>query len=136
MQEKYNDPTSNRPNGGRLIDASLIGIDIAEYISQLKDEEAWLKNDRNSITLFKTDNMRIVLAAFHKNAAMPGNTTNGTICVQVLDGQLKISSGLGQIDLMANQMGTLHGEVPYSIIAIEESVFLLTIALIKDKGTL
>ncbi|OJW80999.1 MAG: hypothetical protein BGO69_13115 [Bacteroidetes bacterium 46-16] len=136
MQEKYNDATANRPNGNRLIDASLIGIDINDYIQQLKDEEAWQKNDRNAITLFKTDNMRIVLAAFHENATMPGNTTSGTISLQVLEGKVKISSGLGQIDVGEKQMAALHGEVPYSITAVEESVFLLTIAVIKTPGTL
>lgn len=136
MQEKYNDATSNRPNGSRLIDASLIGIDIDEYIRQIKDEESWQKNDRNAITLFKSDNMRVVLASFHAQAAMPGNTTSGTISVQVLEGRVRINSGLGSVDLRERQMATLHGEVPYSIIALEESVFLLTIALIKDKGTL
>ena len=136
MQEKYNDPTDSRPNGSHLIDASLIGIDIREYINQLKEEDAWLKNDRNAITLFKTENMRIVLAAFHKNAAMPGNTTNGTISIQVLEGNIKINSGLGQVELHEKQMGTLHGDIPYSVIAIEESVFLLTIATIKHIGTL
>ena len=136
MQEKYNDATSNRPNGSRLIDASLIGIDIKEYINQLKDEEAWQKNDRNAITLFKSDNMRLVLAAFREGASMPGNTTSGTISVQVLDGHIKINSGLGQVELRKAQMATLHGEVPYSVTAMEESVFLLTIAVIKHKDTL
>ena len=136
MQEKFNDATHNRPNGNRLIDASLIGIDIAEYASQLKDEEAWQKNDRNAITLFKSEHMRIVLAAFHKNAAMPGNTTDGTISIQVFEGSLIVNSGLGHLTLGANQMAALHGEIPYSIMAVEESVFLLTIATIKNKGAL
>lgn len=136
MQEKYNDATSNRPGGSRMIDASLIGIDINEYISQIKEEEAYLKSDRNAITVFKTDNMRIVLAAFHKNATMPGNTTSGTISVQVLEGQIKISSGLGYIDLKAHQMAALHGEITYSISATEDSVFLLTVSVIKHKDTL
>jgi hypothetical protein len=136
MHEKFNDATHNRPEGNRLIDASLVGLDLAQHISQLKDEDAWQKNDRNAITIFKSQDMRIVLAAFHKNAAMPGNTTNGTISVQVLEGRLIINSGLGQLTLGPQQMAALHGEVPYSIMAAEESVFLLTIALIKDKGTL
>jgi len=136
MQEKYNDATHNRPNGSRMIDASLIGIDIPEYINQIKEEEAWHKNDRNAITLFKTDNMRLVLAAFHKNATMPGNTTSGTISLQVLEGHVKIACGLGQVELRQHQMATLHGEIPYSVTAVEESVFLLTIATIKHKDTL
>jgi len=136
MQEKYNDATSNRPAGSRLIDASLVGIDIHEYISQIKEEEAYQKNDRNAITVFKTDNMRIVLAAFHQNATMPGNTTSGTISVQVLEGHIKINSGLGYLDLKAHQMAALHGEITYSISALEDSVFLLTVSVIKHKDTL
>ncbi|MBS1586238.1 MAG: hypothetical protein JSS82_11910 [Bacteroidetes bacterium] len=136
MQEKYNDATTNRPAGNRLIDASLVGIDINEYISQIKDEEAYRKNDRNAITVFKTDNMRIILAAFHANASMPGNTTNGTISVQVLEGHIKINSGMGYLDLKAHQMAALHGEITYSISALEDSVFLLTVSVIKHKDTL
>jgi hypothetical protein len=136
MQEKYNDATANRPEGSRLIDASLIGIDLDQYIQQLKDEDAWQKNDRNAITLFKTENMRIVLAVFHKNANMPGNTTSGTISLQVLQGHALVTSGLGTLDIGERQVAALHGEIPYSITATEESAFLLTIAVMKNKGTL
>ncbi len=129
MDIKHNDSTINRPWGERPIDAPVIPIDIPSYIQQLMLEESWQKNERNAITLFKTENITLTLAAFHKDAELkPGNTYgSGLIMLQVIDGQMMVKTGMDTLEINKGQMVTIHEQIPYSATAGAETVCLLTV---------
>lgn len=131
MEEKANDATFKRPEGERLIDAPLIDFDLNKHIKQLKEEEAWLNNKRNSITLFKSDAMRIVMIGLHMNAELPEHKADGIISVQLLQGHIVFKTSAEEKKLVAGNMITLHEKIPHSVTAIEDSIFLLTMALKK-----
>jgi quercetin dioxygenase-like cupin family protein len=127
MEEKFNDATVQRPQGDRLLDAKLVTIDISSFIEQMRNEEQWGKSDRNAITVFKTDGMRIVLIALHKGSEMARHTADGLISVQVLEGEMLFSTDEQSIELGKGQMLTLHRGIPHSVLAKEETIFLLTL---------
>ena len=127
MEEKFNEATPQRTQG-HLLDAPLVSINIPDFIEQLKQEAAWKESDRNTITVFKTNGMRIVLIALHKGAEMATHTANGIISVQVLEGQMKFTADPQTVVLSKGQMLTLHELIPHSVLAIEETVFLLTLS--------
>src|SRR5690606_33727345 len=124
---KYNDSTDLRPKGRRLIDAPLVSIDIPEFIKQLKSEVTWQNSDRNAITVFKTNGLRIVLIALHKEAVMQEHATDGIISVQVLEGEINFSIANESKLLRKGEMIALHEGLDHSVKAIKESVFLLTL---------
>ncbi len=126
MEEKYNEATKNRPEGDRPINAPMVVIDIPDYIKQIKKEKAWDKNDRNAITLFKGDRMRIILVAMHKKALMTTEHPENIFSVQVLNGKLKLHSTEEATEVKEDQLFVLHANIPYKIEAMKKSVFLLT----------
>lgn len=128
MEEKYNEPTELRPEGGRVMDATLVSIDTPGFIKQLKSETAWEKSDRNAMTVYKTDGMRMVLIALHEDAVIARHTANGVISVQVLEGEINFITDEQSVVLSKGQMIALHKNEPHSVAAIKESVFLLTLA--------
>ncbi|MGZ8557333.1 MAG: cupin domain-containing protein [Chitinophagaceae bacterium] len=128
MQEKFNEATPNRPQGERPIDSPLLLINLPALTKQIKEEEAWIKNDRNAITVFKTTGMNIVLIALHAHAELKTHTAPGTISVQVLDGTIKFDTPDESLEIKKGQLLTLHAGVSHSVLAVEESVFLLTMA--------
>ena len=128
METKYNESTEQRPEGGRIMDAPLVSIDVPGFIREIKNEDAWKKNDRNAITIYKTDGMRMVLIALHEDAVMAKHTANGVISVQVLEGEIIFSAANQSVVLRKGQMVALHKGEPHSVAATKESVFLLTIA--------
>lgn len=127
MEKKYNDPTHLRPEGKRLIDAPSVHIDLNAFRDQIKSEITWQKNDRNAITVFKNDTMRLVLVALHKNAVMDEHATDGTINIQLLEGQIEFTTPDKTQALKKDQIVALNGGIPHSLKALEESVFLLTL---------
>jgi quercetin dioxygenase-like cupin family protein len=127
IEEKFNEATLQRPEGDRLLNAALVEMDIQHYKEQLKAEGTWKNSDRNAITIFKSDGMRIVLVALHEGAEMKTHTAPGIISVQVIEGQIKFHTERKSIELIEDQMVALHAGIPHSVQAQVESVFLLTV---------
>lgn len=127
MEKKYTDSTNLRPDGKRLMDAPMVSIDIPEFIKQLKTEVTWQTSDRNAITVFKTNGLRIVLIALHEEAVMQEHVTDGILSLQVLEGEINFSTDNESKRLRLGEMVTLHAGLAHTVKAIKESVFLLTL---------
>lgn len=127
-EEKSNEATPQRPEGDRPLDAPMVGMNLPLLIAQIKQEQAWQKSDRNAITIFKTEGMRIVLIGLHAGAEMKTHAAPGIISVQVLEGHIKFHTEEQVAELAEGQMLALHAGIPHSVLAIKESTFLLTLA--------
>jgi quercetin dioxygenase-like cupin family protein len=133
MKNKFNEATPQRPEGTRPIDAPMITMDLSSFMEQIKGEPSWKENDRNSITIFKTDGMRIVMIALHKGAELKTHSAAGVISVQVLEGQMKFITDQETVELNKGQMLALHEGIPHSVFANVETVFLLTLTMSNKK---
>lgn len=127
IEEKFNQATPQRPEGDRPLDAAMVEMDLAAFRRQIKEEESWKTSDRNAITIFKTNGMRIVLVALHTGAEMKTHTTAGIISVQVLEGKITFTAEQQTAVLTEGQMVALHAGIPHSVFATREAVFLLTL---------
>jgi len=125
MELKRNEATFNRPEGDRVLDASYVFVDLADFLRQLKDEKAWDKNDRNGITVYKTDRLTIVLALMHAGATIPDNKVDGLFTLQGIEGTIRISTVDGDVELKQGQMISFHSNEPHSITALTEAAFLI-----------
>jgi quercetin dioxygenase-like cupin family protein len=130
MEVKSNSATRNRPDGERMLDAPYVFTDIKTTIAQLKEEESWTKNDRNGITIFKTEGLTIVLVALHASARIDVNNTEGIVAIQVLQGKIKLSTENEIIEIPADaqQIITFHTDFNHDVEALEESAVLLTVS--------
>jgi len=133
MEEKFNDATQQRPEGDRVIDAGMVTIDMPSFIAQVKQESAWKDTDRNAITVFKTNGMRIVLIVLHAGAEMKTHIAEGIISVQVIEGKIKFNAENRSVELGEGQMLALHKGIPHSVLAVEETIFLLTLTTTLEE---
>lgn len=131
MENKSNEATSLRPQGDRFLNAPLLELDLHKFMEQVKEESAWKESDRNSITLFKSDTLRIVLIGLHKNAEIKTHVARSVISVQVLEGEVKFNTEEHNAQLQKGQMVTLQPQIPHSVFAVKESFFLLTVASLE-----
>jgi len=127
MEEKFNEATQQLPEGDRAMDATLVTIALPSFIKRIKQESTWKDSDRNAITVFKTNGMRLVLIALHAGAEMKTHTADGIISVQVIDGRMKFNADNRSVELNTGQMLALHKRIPHSVLAIDETIFLLTL---------
>lgn len=129
IEEKSIDATPLRPEGERLLNASLVEMDLFEYIRQIKAEATWAERDRNSFTLYKSDALRILLIGLHENAELKPHKSNGVISIQVLQGKLEFSTDEQNKHLERGQMIALQENISHGVKALTESFFLLTLAM-------
>ena len=125
MELKRNEATLNRPEGDRVIDAPYVFMDLGQFIKQLKNEETWGKNDRNGITIFKTENLTTVLICLHKDAMIKDNSVDGILQVQVLSGKIRVTTADGDIDMEEGEMIVFHPGIGHTIEALKKSSLLL-----------
>ena len=129
MENKSNEATPLRPDGDRMLNAQLVQMNLQAFIKQIKTETTWQTSDKNSVTIFKSETMRIVLLGLHQNAELKPHKANGVISVQVLQGKINfITDGLS-VDLEQGQMIALQENITHAVKALKESFFLLTLAI-------
>lgn len=129
IEIKSNHPTPKRPGAEHILDAPFVEMNLEELIKQIKSEATWAERDRNSLAIFKSDTMRIVLIGLHKNAELKPHKAEGVISVQVLEGEIDFKTEQQVAHLTKGQMITLHENITHSVTARKESIFLLTLAM-------
>lgn len=123
---RTNEATYNRPEGTRVLDAPYVVSDINSAMAQLMNENGWEETDCNGITLFKTDNLTTVLICMHTGSRIGENTIDGTVTLQVVEGEVELTANEDVLTLHTGQIVMLHHDVTHSILATEETVMLLT----------
>ncbi|KAA0992913.1 cupin domain-containing protein [Dyadobacter aurulentus] len=126
MEIKSNQSTTNRPDGDRILNAPYVFTDIPMYLQQLKSEKSWEKNDRNAITVFKSDKITMVVAALRAGAVVNDHAIDECLTCQVLSGELKAETEGRIFYISAGQMMTFHAHLAHSIQALENSEILIT----------
>ena len=129
MENKNMQATTQRPEGNRVLNAPMLKTDLNSLIVQLKNEKAWADSDRNAITIFKSDIMRIVLIGLKQDAVLSEHIARGDISVQVLEGNLAFVANEQTNIFAKGEIIVLQESVPHSLTANTESFFLLTLAM-------
>lgn len=134
MENKSNEATPLRPEGDRVLNAPMVEMDLNKFIDQLKGEVTWAESDRNTITVFKSDKLRIVLIGLKKNSELKKHIAPGYISVQLIKGQIEFTTNPDEENqhsakLGVGQMVALQPHIPHKVVALEESFFLLSLSV-------
>lgn len=109
-------------------DTPLLTFHFESLNKQMKQEESWEKSGRSAKTLYKTDQMRIVLNTMKAGTEIKPHHASGPISVQVIEGQIRFSTENKSVVLRQGEMLTLQAQIRHWVEAIEEASFLLTVA--------
>jgi quercetin dioxygenase-like cupin family protein len=121
----------NRPEGGRVIDAPFVFVDLKKYSEQLREEGAWDKNDRNSITIYKTEGYTMVLTWLRNGAMIKDNLVGGLLTVQVLKGTVDFTVETGTVEMERHQLISIHPGIMHTIRATDNALLLITNKVVK-----
>jgi quercetin dioxygenase-like cupin family protein len=111
---------------GTMID-KMAQFDLLKEIADSEQKKPW-QSGHNARTLFKKHDFRIVLITMEAAARMKEHHADGTLSIQVLKGQVRVTIQGKRYDLHAGNLFTLAGSIRHDVEAIAESAFLLTIS--------
>ena len=126
MSIKINEATKNRPGGTRVLDAPAVLVHIPHYLDMIRHEKAWQEGDRNGITVFKNQDISVVITMLEKDAKLEEVQMKGYTSLYLLKGKISMQAGDDRKEATAGDLMIFHPCITYSIEAIEESSFALT----------
>lgn len=108
--------------------APLMDFNLEKEIAQLHEEEAWLRTGRNSKTLVKQPDFRIVLIALQKGGHLEEHSADARSSIHTLSGHVKLQLLEQTVDLPDGHLLVLERALEHDVEALEESAILLTIS--------
>jgi quercetin dioxygenase-like cupin family protein len=111
----------------RVIDAPFLKFNVLDALERIQSEAQWRSEDRNAITLTKTNEMCVILIALHQGARMSRYFLGGPFSLFVLKGKICFVAEGERTELESNGLACLNREIPHEIEALEDSSFLLTL---------
>ncbi|HEY8741771.1 MAG TPA: cupin domain-containing protein [Chloroflexota bacterium] len=120
--------TGSPERPAQRVAAPVLGYDLAAEVALLHQESSWLHGDRNSKTLVKEPDLRVVLTALKAGAALKQHQAAGRTVIQVVSGHLRLQLPDDTVELKPGQLLALERNMPHDVEALTESAFVLTIA--------
>jgi quercetin dioxygenase-like cupin family protein len=118
----------------RKMDEPFLLFNIVEIAKKIKEETAWKIGDRNALTLIKNSFMTVVLISLKPPAEINFHHSGKMASVQVMEGSVNFKTNNVTTLLKTGVFLTLHEQVEHLLIAIEESVILLTMTIYPTTG--
>ncbi len=119
---------SREARQARLYPHGIHVFDLGSTAATLAAERTQDLQDRQGSTLVKQPNLRVVLQTMRAQDHLHEHTAPGPITVHVLQGQIRFQARDEVIYLRPGELLALPPAVPHAVEAVEDSVFLLTIA--------
>jgi quercetin dioxygenase-like cupin family protein len=116
---------------GNMIDKQA-RFDLLKEIADSEQKKPW-QSGHYAKTLFKRHDLRVVLITMENGARMKEHHADGTLSVQVLKGQIRVTLQDKPHDLHAGNLFTLAGSIRHDVEAVGDSAFLLTISWPSDQ---
>jgi hemerythrin-like domain-containing protein/quercetin dioxygenase-like cupin family protein len=104
-----------------------LAFDLAAQIQSLRREEGWTSG-RNSKTIVKHPDLRLVLTVMKANTSIHEHSAAGSTSVQTISGHIRMRVAGQEFDLPTGHLLALDAAVPHDVEALEDSAFLLTVA--------
>ena len=125
------DPIHPTPHHQRPHPAPMTGpfleFDLNRELQQLRQEDTW-STGRNSKTLVKFADFRVVLMALKAGMRVEEHHAEGRISIQSIAGHISMRASGRTFDLPAGSLLALDRTTVHDVQALEDSAILLTIA--------
>ncbi|MBZ5584034.1 MAG: cupin domain-containing protein [Acidobacteriia bacterium] len=104
-----------------------LSYDLQQQVEELRRESYW-QSGRNSKTIVKYSDLRIVLMAIRQGTLIREHHSDGRISVQTVAGRIRLHAAGKEFDLPPGHLLALDRGLRHDVEALEDSAFLLTIA--------
>jgi quercetin dioxygenase-like cupin family protein len=119
----------------RSLIAPLLGFNLAEEASRLRQESPYVEGDRNARTLVKAGAFRLVLVAFRTGAQFDENDQRGTLALQVLEGRLAVRVGQEGMEIGKDEVAVVPAEHMWAAVAMTDGLLLVHLSWPPQPGS-
>ncbi len=118
----------------RPLSGKPLRFTLSEECIRARDSDTIAKSGRNARTLIKVGGLRVTLMALAAGGEIPEHHAEGPICIQVLEGSIRLWVGEDEHLLETGSLISLPQAVPHRVSSAEGASFLLTVALPTRAG--
>jgi len=107
----------------------VLQFDLGATVATLEKEHHPSKLGHRQIALYKCDQVTVALFQFEKDGFLPQHKANGTVLIQLIEGDLSVTTAGEERRLTPGTLLVLTPSLPHDVHAYEKSVMLLTVCL-------
>lgn len=111
----------------RTLHGTPLAFDLVAEGVRVKEGELLRRNGRNARTLAKEDGLRITQVAVAAGGRIPSHSADGPISIQVLEGDLLVTTADASHRIRRGGLLTLPAGAPHEVASTDGGVFLLTV---------
>jgi quercetin dioxygenase-like cupin family protein len=126
--ERRGSTTGGPQRPAEQLAGAVLTFDLAQRIEQLRREPSYQQGNRNANTLVHERDLRIVLVAMKPGGRLQEHHAASRISIQILAGRVRLQLPDRTVELPAGHLLVLESGVEHDVEALDESVFLLTVA--------
>ena len=129
----YGSPGGSDTRSPRTMIAPLMQFSIDTEIDSLRLEPEYRDGDRNSRTLAKETDLRVMLSVLRTGAALDEQEGDARVSVQVIDGRASLAIDDQETRLYPGELAVVDRGQPWLLTAHSDCAVLLTIAWPREK---
>lgn len=137
----YGETSGSDSRGSRPTMERLMVFGLTEELQRLRSESQWTEGDRNSMTLAKEVDFRVLLSVLRDGATLDEQDGDARVSLQVVEGRARLhlgdsaqAAGGEEAELEAGDLAVVDAGHPWSLEAEGNCAVLLTLAWPRDKA--
>ena len=107
----------------------ILKFDLRAVAAKLAGEHNATNRGHRQIALYKLKQVTAALFCFDKGGSMPQHKADGTVLIQVIEGNITLKVGGEDVTLDAGGLLVLAPGTLHEVLANEETIMLLTVCL-------
>lgn len=127
MAERENTSGSSERRTQSLMEPLMV-FSLDNEVDSLRDEPPWLDGDRNSRTLAREADFRVLLSTLRAGASLDETDGNARASMHIVDGQARLLVRGRRIELHAGEVAVVDAGQPWVLTAVRDCALLLTLA--------
>lgn len=133
-QEAYEPTSGSETRDARPVMGSLLAFSLRHEIDALRAEPQYAEGERNSRTLAKDVDFRVLLTVLRPGASLVEKDGDGRVSIHVLEGEADLRKSEDAVVLGAGDLAAVDRGDPWVLEARGEVAVLVTVAWPEDKA--
>jgi quercetin dioxygenase-like cupin family protein len=130
----YGTTSGSEERDARPLMDTLLVFNLAEEIAALRNEPQWTENEKNSRTLAKDVDFRVLLSVLHTGAALDEEDGDARTSIHVVEGSAEVEVAGSLAQLETGQLAVVNAGQAWVLRATSDCAVLLTLAWPIEKA--